>query len=183
MRRRACPRRLRWSLAALLDEPADELLRVGLEHPVDLVEHAVDVGDEVLLAGTGLRRGGGGLGTLVRGVVPALGAALLLARHVRDLSLGAAAMRAAEMRGRVAGDPPHSTLVGTCRDAEANSRSRVAASGLRSRRRPTLARVPRSGSSIGTRCSEAWPGTSKITESHEAAAIWSGYFSRHLPRK
>jgi hypothetical protein len=36
-------------------------------------------------------------------------------------------------------------------------------------------RVPRSGSSVGTRCSASLPGTSKMTESHEAAATSSGY--------
>ena len=51
MPRGACPRRRQWSLAALLDEAAHELLGVGLEDAVDLVEDAVDVGVEVLLAG------------------------------------------------------------------------------------------------------------------------------------
>src|SRR6476620_4061119 len=107
MPRGASPRRRLWSLATLLDEPPDELLRVGLQDPVDLVEDAVDVGVEVLLAGGGLGRCGGGLGRLVGRVVPALWAALLLARHVRDLSLGAAC-------GDVgAGARPASTLVRT----------------------------------------------------------------------
>ena len=42
--------------------------------------------------------------------------------------------------------------------------------------RPAGARrgpVPRSGSSVGTRCSASRSGRSKITESHDAAATWS----------
>src|SRR6476469_8388398 len=85
MPRGASPRRRLWSLATLLDEPAHELLRVGLQDAVDLVQDAVDVGVEVLLAGARLRRGRGGLGGVVGLVVPALWPAVLLARHVRDL--------------------------------------------------------------------------------------------------
>src|SRR5688500_7282793 len=87
MPRGAFPRRRQWSLAPLLHEAADELLSVGLEHAVDLVQDAVDVGVEVLLAGGGFRRGRSGLGCLVGGVVAALWSALLLAGHWRDLSL------------------------------------------------------------------------------------------------
>ena len=32
---------------------------------------------------------------------------------------------------------------------------------------PTWARLPRSGSIVGTRCRDSWPGRSKITESHD----------------
>src|SRR5580765_398709 len=87
MPRGASPRRRQWSLAALLDEAADELLRVGLEDAVDLVEDAVDVRVEVLLAGRGFRRRRSGLGSLVRSVVAPLWSALLLAGHWLDLSL------------------------------------------------------------------------------------------------
>src|SRR6476620_3559914 len=59
-------------------------------------------------------------------------------------------------------------------DAAANSRNSAVASSLRSMRAPTAARVPRRGSSIGTRCSEVWPGRSKISESHDAAAAEVG---------
>ena len=48
-------------LAALLDVPADELLRVLLEHRVDLVQEVVDVLGELLVAlgDLGVRLGGG----------------------------------------------------------------------------------------------------------------------------
>src|SRR5580765_4484719 len=78
---------VRGSLAALLDEAADELLGIGLEHAVDLVEDGVDVGVEVLLAGAGLRCCGSRLRPVVGRVVPALWSALLLARHVRPSAL------------------------------------------------------------------------------------------------
>ncbi len=53
----------------------------------------------------------------------------------------------------------------------------------RSRRPPTWALVPRRGSSVGTRWSESRPGTSKITESQDAAATESAYCRRQRPRK
>ena len=53
----------------------------------------------------------------------------------------------------------------------------------RSSRPPTCALVPRRGSSVGTRWSESRPGTSKITESQDAAATESAYCRRQRPRK
>ena len=46
--------------------------------------------------------------------------------------------------------------------------------GQRSSSSPTWARVPRSGSRVGTRCSESCPGTSKITESQRGGGDRAG---------
>ena len=46
---------------------------------------------------------------------------------------------------------------------------------------PTWARLPRSGSMVGTRWSDSCPGRSKITESHDAAAMLSAYLLRQRP--
>src|SRR6478672_788434 len=105
MQRGASLRRRQWSLAALLDEAADELLRVGLQDAVDLVEDAVDVGVQVLLAGGGLGRRWSGLGGLVGSVVASLWSALLLAGHWRDLSLVIL-----QARGRAAAHEPSPNL-------------------------------------------------------------------------
>src|SRR6478752_6870224 len=87
MPRAGGPSQLPQSLATLLHEAANELLRVGLEDTVDLVENRVDVGVVVLLAGAGLRRRRRGLRRVVRRVIPALWSALLLTGHVRHSAL------------------------------------------------------------------------------------------------
>ena len=46
---------------------------------------------------------------------------------------------------------------------------------------PTCSRVPRSGSSVGTRCSASRPGRSKITESQDAAATCVAVAAQALP--
>src|SRR3954469_23544383 len=78
------------SLAALLHEAADELLGVRLEHPVDLVEDAVDVVGQPLLDGGAGRRSGWRLRGLRRLLVTTLRLDVLLTRHgylpdVKDL--------------------------------------------------------------------------------------------------
>ena len=47
---------------------------------------------------------------------------------------------------------------------------------------PTCARVPRTGSSVGTRCSASRPGMSKMTESHDAAATLLAVTAHALAR-
>src|SRR5450631_215102 len=72
----------RGSLATLLHESAHELLGVGFENTIDLVQHAVYVVVERVLAGGRLRGGLGGLGRILRGVVTTLRSAVLLAGHL-----------------------------------------------------------------------------------------------------
>src|ERR1035437_9104670 len=72
----------RGSLATLLHKTPHELLCVGFENPIDLIQHPVYVVVERVFARGRLRRGCGGLGRLVRGVVPTLGSAVLLAGHL-----------------------------------------------------------------------------------------------------
>src|SRR5664279_1455110 len=72
----------RGSLATLLDKAAHELLCVGLENTIDLVQHTVNVVVERVLARGRLRGGCGGLGRLIRGLVATLWSAVLLAGHL-----------------------------------------------------------------------------------------------------
>src|SRR5699024_9963884 len=75
----------------------------------------------------------------------------------------------------VSGDRAHDTVpvrASTSSSAVAQSSSNL----------PTCALVPRNGSRVGIRTKESRP-TSKITESQEAAAIESVYFSNARPRK
>ena len=142
------------SLPALLDERLHEVLGVGLQHVVDLVEDRVDVLVELFLA-LGDGRVGLDLGSLVR-FLGSLLRLLLLLVPCPDLSQSRLAReRFEQLLGRVAAVD----------------------------QRPTCPRLPRSGSMVGTRCSDSRPGRSKITESHDAAATLSPYFSRQRPRK
>ena len=70
---------------------------------------------------------------------------------------------------RVLRDPP-----GTVGQRGQSARTAPRRSSQRSIRSPTWALVPRSGSMVGTRCSDSRPGRSKITESQDAAATRVG---------
>ena len=90
------------------------------------------------------------------------------------LASGFVAARAARRRpGAGAGRGQRAVSRETSSSAVSHSSSRA----------PTCALLPRSGSMVGTRWSDSRPGRSKITESHDAAATLSAYFSRHRPRK
>src|SRR5690349_13376939 len=94
MRRRGDQRPARtalWSLAALLDERLHEVLGVGLEHLVDLVQDRVDVLVELFLALGDVGLGGlGGLDLLLA----ALAGLLLLLCHLAPPVLGSAILTA-----------------------------------------------------------------------------------------
>src|SRR5680860_252442 len=162
----ACRRSFTLLLSALLDKGLHEVLCVGLEHLVDLVEDRVDVLVELLLAlDDGVLRSN--LGRVLG--FRALLWLLVLLRHQRLL----ASVCCGPGRSTTSRNRPY--LVRAANKASAVSQ--------RSSSSPTCDLLPRNGSIVGTRCSDSWPGRSKITESQDAAAIWSAYFSRHLPRK
>ena len=152
------------SLAALLDEAAHELLGVGLR-----------ARRRSRRGRCRCRRRGRPCGPRPRRAVA--GSGRLVAAPRRDAAVGSAPGSASVLHGLGQACRPScaASLVDTsarCRvPTHATARS---ASGLRSSSAPTVARVPRSGSSIGTRCRVACPGTSKITESQDAAAISVG---------
>src|SRR5260370_21975946 len=175
-------------LAALLNVRPDELLGVLLEYLVDLVEDRVHVIGELLLTL---------LDVLVRlwrgllGLLAALGSLPLttgvLCRHSETSVLQG---HPRSFNRILACQLLVQPWIGTShliRDLDQPWPLSAATSSVavrqRSSRPPTCARVPRSGSRVGTRCRDSWPGTSKITESHAAAATASGYCRRHRPRK
>src|SRR5664280_151483 len=130
------------SLTALLHETPDELLGVGLEHLVDLLQQRVDLGV------AGLSRGGHRscrlrYALVVRPVCPCT----FLTSH------GALLSSACPAASTLGPDPDRSTLDCGPGQVPASAASRLRASGLRSRSAPTCSRVPRNGSRIGTRCS------------------------------
>src|SRR5690606_23772265 len=125
------------SLPALLDEPADERLGVGLQDVVDLVEQGVDGGVALL------RGGGAGRGRFGRVVAP--GAADLLLGHGSSLVAVRPCpdpMRAVRRPGR----PTGIAAVAGAGQGPVRRATRVAASGQSARRAPAWARVPRPGS-------------------------------------
>src|SRR5882757_11540931 len=82
-------------LAALLHVRPDELLRVLLEHVVDLVEHRVDVLGQLLLPRLGIGRGAIRLRRVLDLVLAPGGpplASMLLLRHVNPLRIRIAAV-------------------------------------------------------------------------------------------
>src|SRR5450759_1048324 len=74
-------RRIRGSLATLLDKAAHELFCVGFEDAIDLVQHAVDVVVERVLACRRLGARFCGRGSLVGGLVATLWSTVFLAWH------------------------------------------------------------------------------------------------------
>src|SRR5690349_16227363 len=185
-------------LAALLHVRPNELLGVLLEHLVDLVEDGVHVVGELFVPLLDF------LGTASLGLFGLFGAprglpltACVLRCHVTtSVSPNAIVTRGSPAQSRqpeivtpAGGHPPRpprdrrgwSGAGGHSWPVSAATSS--AALRQRSSNSPTCARVPRSGSSVGTRCSDSRPGISKITESHEAAATDSGYCRRQRPRK
>ena len=135
------------SLAALLDERLHEVLGVRLEHVVDLVEDRVDVVVERFLA-----LGDVGLGGR-------------LGRSPRPPRTCAAA----SAPGPSIVEKPSDV---SCRRERCANSSRAVSQ--RSISAPTWALLPRSGSMVGTRCSDSRPGRSKMTESQDAAATCVG---------
>ena len=141
-----------------------ELLGVGLQHAVDLVEDRVDVVVEVFLALGDVALGG----RPPRGVLAALSSALLLLAWLLLLLVPCPddPIDWAEqpVRARCAEATP-------CRGGSAGSardRPRRCRSGRAARRRAPW--CPAAGRASGTRCSDSRPGRSKITESQDAAA-------------
>ena len=155
------------SLAALLHEPADELLGVGLEDAVDLVEHAVDVGVEVLLAGARLRRCGGGL---------------------RAPSSGPSSRRCGRLCSWLGMSWPlaRGGLADPCEPIPMPRRAHAAGwrrPGCGRAARPRAPWCPRSGSSIGTRWSErAARGRRRSPSPTTRRRSGRGTSRRHLPR-
>src|SRR5260370_24671093 len=189
-------------LAALLHVRPDELLRVLLEDLVDLVQDRVDVIGELfvplpdLLGGPGLR---------LLGLVGAPSGLPLTACVLRSHVATSVCPNAIVTRGSPAqsgraqigtnsrpcpaggygegqgADPGRSVLASQSWPVRAAPSS--AAVRQRSSSSPTCALVPRSGSKVGTRCSDSRPGMSKMTGSQGAAATDSGYGREQRPRK
>src|SRR5882757_1094642 len=147
------------SLPTLLHEAADELLRVLLQHLVDLVKNRVDVLVEPFLA----------LGDV------------FLRLDLLDLFLAGRPLRLLVLLPAVFrhGTPPRTAVESRPTDSLMRPypaappvmvRTRSLAVSHWSSKAPTCALVPRKGSSVGIRCKDSLPGRSKITESQEAAA-------------
>src|SRR6266516_3692547 len=181
-------------MPTLLDVGPDELLGVLLQHLVDLVQDRVHVVGQLLLALLDLlaRLRAALLGVLATpGSLPL--AAGVLCRHAVKPPSSSGLLPASTVSSP-ADSMPNPGIGLQYRDGSCRARplaqpwpvsAATSSEAVRDRsiRSPTCARVPRNGSSVGTRCSESWPGMSKITESHEAAATESGYFCRQRPRK
>src|SRR6201999_3043489 len=167
-------------LAALLDVRAHEFLGVLLEHLVDLVQDRVDVIGELLVPLLDL------FGRLRLCVLDFLGPAAGLALAARVLLCHPGYLRqsgvfpAPELSSPIRALFNRATRYSCC-PVRADTRS--AAVRARPSRSPTCFLVPRSGSRVGTRCSDSRPGMSKMTESQEAAATDSAYWGRQGPRE
>src|SRR6476659_9561420 len=166
----------RTSLAALLHVGPSEVLRVGFQHVVDLVEDVVGLGGQLLpplLTGST-----GGIGSVVVAVPATLSRGLFLG-HIRfsDLWIAAADFTHGD-RQRTRSTPDGHR---DCYCLVSASTSSVASSAA-SNNAPTWALVPRVGSMVGILTSESRP-MSKITESQDAAANRSAYLATHRPRK
>ena len=148
-------------LAALLDVALHEVLGVGLEHLVDLVEEIVELGLD-LLARLGCR--GASSTTSLRAVrEPACGLALVRpSRFLRQV------IRSGP--GRTSGTG-YTSYPGRCR--QLLNRSSSSAAVLHSRTARHVGLGPRSGSIIGTRRSGSAP-MSNTSESQLAATMSSG---------
>ena len=150
------------------------------EHTVDLVEDRVDVVAHRLTPSGSSRRSRQGVARPGRPRAWSVGSApgstyLLLTGRGRCTRRGSSPTRHALLLTL----PSRSDLRGSRRQTGEQLGDPAAVSTSA----PTCSLVPRRGSSIGTRRSTGSPGTSKTTESHDAATTCCPNRSRHRPRK
>jgi hypothetical protein len=181
----AVPAKRRRTAAPTPDVTAAEIAALDAAAALDAVRACESADQRAAAAEDDARRAADELTAAREGQVGRAG------RRAGTCAGGAGRRRSRPCAGRRRGSPaarrdgarragPPATRVTQRRPASASTSS--VASEQRSSSAPTCARVPRSGSSVGTRCSDSRP-TSKMTLSHDAAATCDGNWARQRPRK